>query len=225
MQFLDIQNRIQALATFAGWSDIVPAPNYATLANQAWQEMCWIAEFYVTSETLTVKAGQQDVTTKNLYKDVLDVDWNGGIVRRSDEAYERSANPAWRYRQSGNPARWTLAQYSVLSLTPPPNVGGSLYVRGIAQGPLMQTPTDQPGQAFGVGFVVPAYFHEGVCKRGACLLGEQFETMESSPRLATWSAQYNAYCNDARTGLTTGYSRRAAQGELMPEAAPQGQQQ
>ncbi len=213
MNYGQLKTRATALASFEGWTDVSPSPDWPTLVNQAWQEFSWEAELIIGSETLQTVIGQTQYTLAGTYKALLDVSWNGKSLLRSSEEFERNLNPNWLNATPGTPLRWTLSAFSVLSLSPPPASAQTLAVRGIQQGPPMVLDVDLPGQASGAGTAIPANFHDAIAYRGAILHGQLYAQGEGTQRLAGYQAQYEKFIADSRESLTSGYWRRKATGQ------------
>lgn len=222
MQYSDIQARAQALASFEGWTDVSPAPDWPTLVNRAWAQFSYDAEIIVTTVTPSTVIGQASYTlTGGPWKKILDVTWNSLSVIRSMEIFERNLNPAWLVQANAAPQRWVLTNFGVLTLVPPPNAIQTLSVRGITEGPAMVLSTDQPGQVSGSGIAIPDVFHDAIAYRATKLHGEIYAQGESVNRIAGYEQRYQELVRKAREAMNgTGRSTMDPQPEAF--GPPQG---
>lgn len=209
MQFSDLQARAALLASFEGWSDVSPSPDWSVLVNRAWGQFSWDAETQVTSTTFSTVAGQAQYTISGgPWKNLLDVTWNSLPLIRSTEEYERSANPLWLVQTSGTPVRWTFNGFNVITLIPRPDSIHTLSVRGITQGANMVDSTDNPGQVSGVGTALPEAFCEGIAVRAAWLQGIVYAQGAAMDRLQLYESRYREYVGAARADLFAGFRKK-----------------
>jgi len=193
MQFSDLQARAQLLASLEGWSDVSPAPTWSTLVNEAWYQFSWDGECIIGTQNITTVVGQAAYTLTGVWKKVIDVVYdtagaNTGILR-SDEDYERWANPTWRAQANAPSSRYTFAPFSTITLIPPPSAIVTVSVRGLVQGTALVNSTDVPP--------VPDPLQEAICIYAAYLQGKVYMVGDASTRMETMLKDYQQYVADA----------------------------
>lgn len=213
MNYGEIQARATLLASFEGYADVNPAPDWPTLVNRAWRMFSYDAELILKTDSSTsTVSGTMEYTISGTWKDFLEVTYNGVGLIRSSEAFERNLSPSWRLQTPGTPKRFVVSQFGTLAIVPPPNAIQTLTARGVIQGPDMVLTTDQPNQVSGTGNPIPEIYHEGIAVRAAWLHGIVYATGEARARLEIFEQRYQEYVMKARAGLNTPY-RRTDNGE------------
>jgi hypothetical protein len=191
LNYAQLQARAEVLARLEGWTDVSPAPDWATLVQRAWDWFAWDSEAIVSTETLSSVNGTVEYTLAGTYKTILDVEFGTAGLLRSEESFERNLSPSWR-RQSAvaTPSRWVRSGVEKISLLPPPNGVTTVTVRGTGYGTALSAATDVPA--------APTVFHEAIAIKAAVLQGEAYSQGEGSARLAALSEQYEGFVKDCR---------------------------
>ena len=192
--FTQLQARATLLASLEGWSDVVPAPDWAALVNQAYIQFSWDGECVVLNTTITTVAGQAGYTLAGQWRKIMDVVYDTAAtnqpVRHSSEDYERFLRADWRVQASGVPVRFTFNPFNALTLVPPPLTPGLIVsVRGVAEAAPLVNPTDVPP--------IPDVLHEAIALKAAIFQGKVYAQGEASARLERYEAQYKQYVEDA----------------------------
>lgn len=201
MNYSQIQGRAATLARLEGWTDVSPAPDWATLVQRAWDHFAWDSECFIGSETIVTVNGTGEYSLVSTYKNVLDVVFAGTGLLRSEESFERNLNPAWRAQTAvAVPSKWALVGFSRIALLPPPNSVQNVTVRGVGYGAALVNATDTPS--------IPSLYHEGIAIKAASLHGEIYAMGEGASRIAHLDGIYDKYVTQCRSALLFGYQRR-----------------
>ncbi|HEV2471213.1 MAG TPA: hypothetical protein VGS41_01010 [Chthonomonadales bacterium] len=200
MQFVDLRNRATLLASFEGWTDVSPSPNWSILVNQAYVEFAWDAEIAIGSGTIAAVSGELEYVIGGNWKAFLDVSYGGAGLQRSSEEYERYANPNWRNLAAGAPARWAQTNFDTLAIIPPPNGTLSIAYRGITEPAALVNDTDVP--------VGPDRFHEAIALRAAYLQGSVFAQGQAIARLDSFQQRYQEFVVKCKLDVQQGFRRR-----------------
>lgn len=190
------------LCRLEGWSEVSPSPDYASLANRAWEMFAFDSECFVTVEAVLTVIGQAEYPLVNFYKNLLDVSIGVNGLLRSDELFERNLNPGWRVQTNGSPLRWVLSGFNKLTIVPPPALVTTVFVRGAAYGAALAVDTDVPG--------CPTVYHEAIAIKAAILHAEIYATGEAMARLERLAGLYAQMVGQCRLALLQGYERRSA---------------
>ncbi len=194
MTFAQLQARAQLLASLEGWSDAVPAPDWAALVNQGYIQFSWDGECLITNTTVATVSNQAAYTLTGQWRRLMDVVYDSGgansPVRHSSEDFERYLRADWRVQSSGTPVRYTFSPFNALTLVPAPATAGvSVTVRGVAEAALLISGTDVPA--------IPDVLHEAIALKAAIFQGKVYAQGEASQRLDRYEAQYREYVQDA----------------------------
>ena len=201
MNYSQIQDRAASLAQFEGWTDVSPAPDWATLVQRAWDQFAWDSECFIDSEAFPTVINQTEYTLTNTYKNILDVTFAGTGLLRSEERFERNLDPSWRVKAAvAMPSKWVLSNFSKISLVPPPNSVQTVTVRGVGYGTVLVNPTDTPS--------IPTIFHEAIAIKAAVFHGEVYAQGEGAARVARLDGLYQGYVQECRASLLFGFERR-----------------
>jgi len=212
VNFLDLQDRAQLLASFEAYTDIDPPPDWPTLVNQAWREYSWDGEILVGTRTVTTLTGVSDYTLTGV-KIIYDVTFGGVLVARSDENFERYAGSGW-LTTADPPARWCATSVGSFALIPAPSTASApVNCRCCVEGDDMVLDADEPGVVNGVGDPIPPSLHEAVAVKAATLLMRAFAADVGRERLSDYEARYQQYVVTAlRAGPTLVSARVQATG-------------
>jgi hypothetical protein len=194
MNFTALQARAALLVSLEGWSDAVPAPDWAALVNQAYIQFSWDGECLITNTTVVTVANQAAYTLTGQWRRLMDVVYDSGgansPVRRSSEEFERYLRADWRVQTGGAPVRYTFAAFNTLALIPPPLAAGvTVAVRGVTEAAPLTSGGDVPS--------LPDVLHEAIALKAAIFQGKVYAQGEASQRLDRYEAQYREYVQDA----------------------------
>jgi hypothetical protein len=206
MNFTELQARALLLASFEGYTDVEPAPDWAALVNEAWRQFSFDADVLIETVILISTVGVCDYEVPRA-KQILDVTLAGLALTRSDESYERFLDTNWK-TTVGSPRRWVKTGMASLAVVPVPDVNAPILVRAHVLGLDMALPTDQPGVVNGVGVPIPAALHEAVALRAATLQMRPFVVQSGSARMDDYEARYQAFVAQSKAPGPIG--RRAA---------------
>jgi hypothetical protein len=195
MTFDDLKLRAATLASFDGWTNTVPSPDWAALVNQAWRRFSWEAEVMSGSMNTTSVISQSAYTLSPAMKRVLDVIFAGTPLLRSSQDFERFLSPGWR-TVAGTPKRFVQESVNSVALVPAPSAASAMVVWGVVQGSDMVASTDQPGQVSGVGTAIPTNLHEAIALMAAVYQGKIAMQGESSARMKDYLDEYQSYVRD-----------------------------
>ena len=194
MTFAQLQARATLLASLEGWSDAVPAPDWAALVNQAYIQFSWDGECLITNTTITTVSNQAAYTLAGQWRRLMDVVYDSGgansPVRHSSEDFERYLRADWRVQPNGTPVRYTFNPFNALTLVPAPATAGlTVTVRGVAEATPLVVGTDVPA--------IPDVLHEAIALKAAVFQGKVYAQGEAAQRLERYEAQYQQYVQDA----------------------------
>lgn len=160
MNFGQLQARANVIASFEGWTEVNPPPDWFALVNQAYIEFAWDAEcVYDVEQILTVADQAEYPTAVHVFKSFTDVwyDTDGPKkpLCKSSVRRERSDDPRWYFRPSGMPETYSLEVQSKLRVTPAPSTANvKMLVRGVVEPDPLVNLDDDP--------VIPSAYHEGI---------------------------------------------------------------
>jgi len=196
MNFTELQERATLLASFEGYTDVDPPPDWPTLVNEAWREFSFDAELIVGTVTVISISGRPDYAIPGV-KRLLDVTLAGVTLTKSDEEYERFLSQHWKTVQ-GTPLRWVETGLAQIALVPVPNSVSDIVVRANIVGTDMVDGTDEPGITSGIGTPIPASLHEAVALRAATLQMRPFTVEAGAQRMGEYEARYQAFVAQGR---------------------------
>lgn len=211
MNFQDLQTRAAILASFDGWTNSSPAPDWPTLVNQAWRRFSWEAELLSAAMNTTSVSGTSSYALVPPMKRILDVTFAGLPLLYSSQDFERFLSPGWRFT-TGVPKRFIQEGVNSLALVPVPNAASAMVVWGVVQGSDMVAPTDAPGQVSGVGSPIPSNLHEAIALLAAVYQGQIAMQGESSARMKQYVDEYGGYVSDCLANNGRLNENRAAAG-------------
>ena len=194
MTYTDLQTRAALLASFDGWSNAIPAPDWPTLVNEAWRRFSWEAELFTATVNVSTASGQSAYPLSPFMKRVLDLTCGGVPLRKSSVEFERFLSPGWRTVQ-GTPLRFVQDSTSSVAIVPVPSSTLALAVVGVIEGSNMTATTDQPGQVGGVGTPIPSNLHEAIALKAAYMQGQIAMQGESSSRMQMYEQEYAGFVN------------------------------
>ena len=190
-------------AELGGWSNISPAVDWTARVNEAWQQLGWDCEHYVTTETVTAVNGQVEYALATVWKLILDVTYNAVGLIRTTEDFERAHAPSWRSTAAGTPKRWLqVAGFTKVGILPAPNGTQSIVVRGVTSPPVMASGSESPSDAAKGAF--PAAWHEAIAMLAAANVGKAYGDNE---RAAFYFSQVQDVVNKVRLSGTRGWVR------------------
>lgn len=178
MDFQEIQSRVEALVKLGGWSNAVPGPDYAYLANEGLRLLTRQTQHNVETKTITT-AAQQEV-----YSLVDSADTRDWIAFFDDALYNtntwlpqrtrhwlRTLDRLWRQTAASTPAYWYWSGPQEIGLYPKPSASGTtITLNGPRHEPRMSAVDDKPR--------IEETFHEGICLFGAWHWGKLFSRGE-----------------------------------------------
>ena len=206
MLFYQIRDRIEALIRLGGWSNSVPAPDLAGIANEGLRQFSNISEHNIQDLLITTANGQGQYPIKT---DPNDPDW---INLHDDAQWNASATAPiwlpqatrnqlvqadknWRSRPAGTPCNWYWAGPQVIGLWPVPSQDGMVIsFEGARHEAEMVNDGDSP--------LVDRTFHEGICLLGAWHHGKLYSRMDENALLRQYYEDGKAMAEDFKDTLT-----------------------
>lgn len=203
MNYTQLQARATLLASFEGWTDSSPSPEWGSLVNQAYQNYCWDTECTVGFEDVTTVANQAEYAFTGNFKEVTDCYYDTTGAKKplikTSWRFERQLCPGWYYAVAGVPCRFMLMATNTLRLAPPPSTGG-LTVRaiGIKMPAALSAGSDTP--------LFPDKFHEAIALYAAWIQGKTFSSQDRRDKML---AEYNQFVAQHKKHLAPMRNRRS----------------
>lgn len=179
MDFLQIRDRIDALITLGGWSNAIPQPDLAQLANDGLRLFTRQAKQNCETLLITTVADQADydITDPDDPRDWLsffdDALYNSNLasgaswLQQTTRDNLRIMDRTWRNAPSGTPIYWYWANPTTIGLYSPPSVSDvEITFYGPRHEPVLVSDSQEP--------LFNEDFHEGICLFGAWLYGKLY---------------------------------------------------
>lgn len=186
MTFAEIRDRIEALVKIGGWSNAIPGPDYALLANEGLRLFTRETQHNVEDVSITTVIAQptyallqgSPVDTRDwisLFDDAL---WGGSPLplgnawlSQTTRDQLRISNRLWRQTGTGTPQWWYWSAANQVGLYPVPAIAGvAVSFEGVRHEPRLSLDSSIP--------LANEDFHEGICLFGAWHWGKLYSRGE-----------------------------------------------
>jgi hypothetical protein len=217
VNFGALKVRAASLARLAGYEEVQPAPDWATIVNQALAEFSWEAEYCTGTATVTLVADTPTYTVAvgsgGEWKRFTDAVLGAGTrLYLTDENLLRRENPNWILAPAGDPSRFWVVSPGLVQFYPTPSSsGGVVTLRGRRADTPLSADTDAPTCA--------AVFHEGIALDAAWRVCKQFGDAAVQQRAAGYLAESKAYLD--RLQETEGEEEAVALQRRVARATPE----
>lgn len=195
MNFLALRERVQALVTLGGWSNAVPAPDYAFLVNEGLRQFTQRSHHNVENDTFATAVGTAEYSINDESRGWISLydDATYGTTKRlwkTTEQNIRRGDPLWKQVSNGTPAYIWLVNENTVRLYVPPDAIETVYIRGPRHEPLLDADSDEP--------LVSDFFHEGIALFGAWYHGKAYARGEEREVVGDYYKEAEQYAMDCR---------------------------
>jgi hypothetical protein len=184
MNYTALQNRVQDLCSFGGWTDLSSTPDYGDLVNRGYRQVCWNTQVYKTTATITTVASQNLYTLSGTdIIAVYDSIYGTSLpMFPSSELEQRRQDYLWMFRAAGSPRYYWMQNPNQIYLYPAPATSGDTITLYLSRLPAdLSSGSDLP--------VFPVTFHDAIAYRAACFLGERYATGDEMARLQLYMSE------------------------------------
>jgi hypothetical protein len=195
--FAELEARATLLASYAGWSDVSPSPDWEALVNRGLHDFSWESEYRRSEATFSTVAEKAEYPIGLPYfKHISSVIYSTTTeLRHSTEIEETRCNPLWTQESSGTPYRYLIVSPNVIRLHPKPSSDDvTITVRGIRAADELKADTESPD--------FPEIYHEAVALRAVILHGIVYAKGGELERLAAYERAYEKLLADFKDYLS-----------------------